>query len=165
MKTTDLASILEHLFGELIYGTTSGGPTFVFNPGDDGLLASLERMSAEDASSAPNGGASVAAHAEHLRYGFSLLNSAQPGANPYAEADWTRAWTMGAVSGDEWRSRVEGLRREAEAWLAELGTPREVDTIAMTGIIGSIVHLAYHVGAMRQVDRSLGGPSADAFAG
>lgn len=164
MKTSDLSTILNDIFGELIHGTPEVGPSFVLNPGDSGLLASLERMSAEDASSAPNGGASVAAHAEHLRYGFSMLNRAEPGANPYAEADWTRAWTMGTVSSDEWRARLESLRREAESWMSELATPREVDPIAMTGILASVVHLAYHIGAMRQIDRSLGGPRADEFA-
>ena len=41
------------------------------------------------------------------------------------------------------------------------GTPREVATIEMNGMVGSIAHLAYHLGAIRQMNRAARGPSAD----
>ena len=37
---------------------------------------------------------------------------------------------------------------------------REVDEVELNGVVGSIAHLAYHVGAMRQMDRALRGPRA-----
>jgi hypothetical protein len=40
-------------------------------------------------------------------------------------------------------------------------TPREVDTIELGWLIGSIAHLAYHLGAIRQIDRDARGPTAE----
>ena len=36
----------------------------------------------------------------------------------------------------------------------------EVIAIELNGMIGSVAHLAYHLGAIRQIDRSIGGPAA-----
>jgi hypothetical protein len=41
-----------------------------------------------------------------------------------------------------------------------MGRPRDVGEIELNGIIGSIAHLAYHLGAIRQIDRAARGPSA-----
>ena len=47
---------------------------------------------------------------------------------------------------------------ERAAWLAGLD---EVEGVELNGVIGIVAHLAYHVGAIRQIDRSLRGPSAE----
>ena len=45
----------------------------MLNSGDVGLLRSLDTLSAGEASRAVNDGATIAAHAQHLRYGLSLM--------------------------------------------------------------------------------------------
>jgi hypothetical protein len=35
-----------------------------------------------------------------------------------------------------------------------------MSTAERNGVIGSIAHLAYHLGAIRQIDRSIHGPKA-----
>ena len=58
-----------------------------------GLLRSIDKLSAADASQAVNDGATIAAHAQHLRYGLSLMNRwAAEGGNPFADAKWDEAW-------------------------------------------------------------------------
>lgn len=161
MKTASLSGSLEILFRELVHGVPADGASFVLNPGDGGLIESLAQLSADAASKRRDGGASVAAHAEHLRYTLSMLNAAKPTENPFAGADWSRAWSKNTVTEEEWRSVVSGLRDEAERWLADLAVPRDAGQIALTGIIASVVHLAYHFGAMRQIDRSIAGPAAN----
>jgi hypothetical protein len=52
-----------------------------------------------------------------------------------------------------------GLRVEAERWLSVLRTPRELQEIELNGVVGSIAHLAYHLGAVRQIDQTLRGPA------
>jgi hypothetical protein len=79
--------------------------------------------------------------------------------NPFATADWTAAWRTTHVSDAEWAKLRADLRDEAHRWLAALGTPREVDDVALNGMIGSIAHLAYHLGAIRQIDQSTRGPA------
>ena len=74
MHTKETSPALTRLFSELVDGTTGQGDAFILNSGDLGLLRSLDKLSPADASRAANGGATVAAHAQHLRYGLSLLN-------------------------------------------------------------------------------------------
>ena len=92
MQTSDASPALTRLFSELIDGTdvkAAGG--FALNGGDVGLLRSLDKLSAADASRAANGGATIAAHAQHLRYGLSLMNRwAAEGGNPFADATGTK---------------------------------------------------------------------------
>ena len=83
MLTTELSSTLVRLFGELVNGAPQGGDAFVLNSGDAGLLRSLDKLSATDASQSVNDGATIAAHARHLQYGLSLMNRwAREGGTP-----------------------------------------------------------------------------------
>jgi hypothetical protein len=44
-----------------------------------------------------------------------------------------------------------------------LRAPREVNGVELSGMIGSIAHLAYHLGAIRQIDREIRGPREGTF--
>ena len=68
MQTTDIAPALARLFSELVDGASSTG-AFILNSGDEGMLRSLDKLSAADASRSVDGGATIAAHAQHVRYG------------------------------------------------------------------------------------------------
>jgi len=162
MNTKDLAPALQTLFTELVDGIPEGGMAFMLNPGDAGLLGSLDRLDASAASGSSLGGGSIAAHVAHLRYGLSLMNRWAAGErNPFADADWSASWRTSSVSDAEWRELRDGLRDEAHRWLAAMGTPREVEAIELNGMIGSVAHLGYHLGAIRQIDRATRGPTAN----
>jgi hypothetical protein len=164
MNTTDVRTTLTRLFSELVDGATSGGGAFVLNTGDAGLLRSLDKLSAADASRAVNDGATIAAHAQHLRYGLSLMNRwATESGNPFADAAWDEAWKMSVVDATAWQGIRDGLRDQAHRWLLALNTPRQVTEIELTGMIGSIAHLAYHLGAIRQIDKESRGPREGTF--
>ena len=164
MNTIDSSPALARLFSELIDGTTGKGDAFILNSGDQGLLRSLDRLTADDASRAVNGGATIAAHARHLQYGLSLMNRwAAEGGNPFADATWDEAWKTSAVDESAWNEIRTGLREEAHRWLTWLGTPREVRTVEFTGMVASIAHLAYHLGAIRQISRDARGPREGTF--
>lgn len=159
MNTRDITGSLTTLFSELINGAPKGG-AYVLNGGDPGLLKSLDKLSAAAASATTNGGASVAAHVDHLRYGLSLMNKWSAGDNPWSDADWTASWKKTRVSDAGWKELRSQLAQEAHTFLEVLGTPRDVDDAELSGLIGSITHWAYHAGAIRQIDRSARGPSA-----
>jgi len=163
MNTGSFAPILHALFRELVDGSPDpGARTYVLNRGDDGLLASLERLSAASASARPDGGASIAAHVDHLRYGLSLLNRwASGSAPPWPDMDWTASWKKNVVSEDEWKNLRDALHREADAWVRAVGSPRELSEVEAGWMAGSVVHVAYHMGAIRQIDRATRGPSAE----
>src|SRR3954467_5850659 len=163
MHTGDISPALTKLFSELVEGTRGGG--FVLNSGDAGLMQSLDQLSAADASLSVNEGATIAAHAQHLRYGLSLMNRwAREGGDPFADATWDAAWKISKVDEPRWTEIRAGLREEAQRWHDTLNTPREVTGVELAGMIGSIAHLAYHLGAIRQINKDSRGPREGTFA-
>ena len=110
MNTGDLTGTLATLLGELVEGAPPAA-AYILNRGDSGLLRSLGHLTARDASAAVSGGASVAAHVDHLRYGLSLMNRWSHGENPFDAADWSASWRKTSVSDAEWQELQTALRR------------------------------------------------------
>jgi hypothetical protein len=160
MHTGEVSKTLATLFRELIEGVPKGS-AYVLNGGDIGLLRSLDNLSAEGASQSVAGGGTIAAHVDHLRYGISLMNRWSGGEDPWSDADWTQSWKVTGVNEPQWKQLRAQLRNELTRWLQTLGKGREVNEIEMNGMVGTIVHLAYHLGAIRQIDKSTRGPTAD----
>lgn len=158
MNTADIARSLATLLSELVNGTPATGG-YMLNKGDKGLLDALDRLSAADASEIINDGSSIAAHVDHVTYYTSLMNRWSAGENPWKTADWAASWRKPAVTEVEWVQARDAFATETRKWLAVVGEPREVKEPEMTSMIASVVHLAYHVGAIRQMDRKLRGPS------
>jgi len=158
MHTGELSNTLTTLFSELVNGASKDG-AYMLNAGDEGLLRSLDKLSATEASALTPTGSSIAAHADHLRYGLSLMNRWSAGENPFGTADWSTSWKQTTVSDDEWATRRAELRTEATRWLEALRTPRDVQPIELNGIVGSIAHFAYHLGAIRQINQATRGPA------
>src|SRR3954464_9014675 len=102
---------VQRILAELTQGPGAPGSALVLNSGDRGLLRTLHATSAADASRSVAGGATVAAHVEHLRTGFALMNQwATEGGDPFASAEWDAAWKISAVTESEWttiRSRFQ----------------------------------------------------------
>ena len=158
MRTDQLTGILDNLFGELMHGV-SGKGGFMLNAKDRGLLRSLERVTASEASAPTRTGSSIAAHVAHVGYGLSLMNRWSKGENPFGDADWAAAWRKTKVTEPEWEALRIQLRDQGARWLTVLRTPREVQDIELSGMIGSIAHLAYHMGAIRQMSANARGPA------
>ncbi len=134
---------------------------WVLNPGDRGLLASLDALSAVAASARPDGRSSIAAHVDHLRYGLELLNrwaSGEP--DPFASADYSASWARQVVSDAEWEARRRALAEQVRTWEQAVEQRRDVDARSLTGMLSSVVHLAYHLGAIRQINPAAAGPRA-----
>jgi hypothetical protein len=163
MTTDVFARVLPTIFRELVDGAPDPATrTYMLNRGDPGLLASLARLSAEAASRMPAGGSSIAAHVDHLRYGFHLLNRWAAGNPvPWKETDWSASWARNTVSEDEWRTLRDDLARETAAWAEVLASGREVGEVEAGWISGTVAHVAYHLGAIRQLDRAARGPTAE----
>ncbi len=159
MNTGELGDTLPTLFAELIDGAS--GEAYMMNRGDAGLLRSLDNLSATAASKLTANGSSIAAHVDHVRYGLSLMNRCAAGENPFDTADWRASWRRTRVSAVEWTRLRAQLKDEAHRWLEALRKPRQVDQSEMNTVVGTIAHLAYHVGAIRQIDLSARGPSAN----
>jgi hypothetical protein len=166
MNTGNLTSTLTTLMGELIDGTPPTGG-YMLNKDDAGLLRALDRLSAAEASQIINGGSSIAAHVDHVTYYISLMNRWSEGEKPWRTADWAASWRRATVTDAEWAKLRRSFSDEIRKWMSVLKEPRDVESVELTGMVASIVHLAYHLGAIRQMNRKLGGPLAkneqDAF--
>jgi hypothetical protein len=157
----DAARITTALLNELLHGPQPNA-AWILNPGDPGLLRSLERLDAAAASQPPPGGGScIAAHVDHLCYGFEMLERWSRGENPFSDANFAASWDIREVSEDEYRALLERLRRVTENWIRVLEEEREVTEFELTGIVASAVHLAYHIGAIRQIHPAARGPKAE----
>jgi len=164
MYTTETSQALTRLFSELVDGTSERGAAFILNTGDVGLLRSLEKLSAADASTSANQGATIAAHTQHVRYGLSLMNRwAREGGNPFADATWDEAWKTSTVDAATWDEIRAGLGDETKRWLEILKSPRECSGLEVTGMISSVAHLGYHLGAIRQISKTVRGPKEGTF--
>jgi len=157
MNTGDLADTLTTLFRELIGGAATTG-AYILNRGDAGLLRSLDKLTAHDASASTAGGATIAAHVDHVRYGLSLMNRWSAGENPFDDADWSASWRITSVNDEQWRGLRAQLAEETRRWRAVLESPRDVNAQELAGVLGSIAHLAYHLGAIRQIHGAVRGP-------
>ncbi len=157
MNTRDVVATLSTLLGELVDGPPADA--YMLNRGDAGLLRSLDKLTAADASAAVPGGASIAAHVDHLRYGLSLLNRWSRGEQPFGTADWGVSWRIGSVADREWRELRASLETEAHRWLDVVRAPRDVSLDELNAVVGSIAHIGYHLGAIRQINRAARGPA------
>ncbi len=157
MTINDLNRSLSSLLSELVFGAPAAG-AFILNRGDPGLLASLDHLSASEASASRDGGGSIAAHTDHLRYGLSLMNRWSAGENPFQDANWAASWELSDLSEGEWKALRQELRTEVEQWHSALQEPRDITGMELDGVIGSVMHVAYHLGAMRQINATLRGP-------
>lgn len=156
--TASIHDALSAVLAELLDGA-SPDSGWVLNPADPGILRPLRALSAEDASRIPPGGtSSIAAHVDHLRYGLNLWNRWSNGESPFADADWSASWKRTAVSDREWAALVQELEREGRTLHRAFQTRRELRDDALTGYVAVVVHLAYHVGAIRQMSQALRGP-------
>jgi hypothetical protein len=159
---TSLHASLSALFGELIDGPAPEA-AYMLNPDDPGLLRSLDKLSAAAASKQSTlGGASIAAHVDHVCYGLELMNRWSRGeSDPWSAADWAASWRKNAVTEGEWAALRDRLRQTAGLWREALRLPRDMSPAELNGVIASVAHLAYHVGAIRQIDRTIQGPRAE----
>ena len=99
-----------------------------------------------------------------MRYGLSLMNQwAREGGNPFANAKWEQAWKTSLVDARAWDEIRSGLRDETHRWLEILKAPREVADVELTGMVASVAHLAYHLGAIRQINKDARGPREGTF--
>jgi hypothetical protein len=156
----DLNSLLTDALRGLLTELAAGPPgksAYVLNPGDRGLLESLRALSAAQASARPQGRSSIASHVHHLHYGFTLANRRTRGEDPYKDANWSESWRRQEVDEAEWSRLLTALDDEIKQW-REAMEPREWDPVVLTGAIASIAHLAYHLGAIRQLNAATAGP-------
>jgi hypothetical protein len=134
---------------------------FVNNVPDCGLFGTLDALTAEQASiPVDDGGATAASQAEHVR--FSLDVSVRWMRGEREKADWARSWNVREVDDVAWAQLRDQLRRTYDAFVV-MAHQQPMDAELLEGLVATVAHAAYHLGALRQIARhALGGVEAAA---
>lgn len=126
-------------------------PSFFSDSDKGGVLGALEGISAGEASQAPTSSpTTLAAQAEHLRWSLANVNAVTAGGewNP----NWSESWRVHSVSPEEWDELRARLRREYQRLRRSVEANRDwSDSTILTGMIATVAHAAYHLGAIRQM--------------
>ena len=136
------------LLREAFEGPSGPSTYFIDHDRRSGLFATLETVTAEDASRRLGGkGASIAGHVHHL--GFHLEASTAWIQGDREPRDWRRSWSVVEVDPPGW----ETLRAKVAHQLEDLVRTIEsvpLDREELATVIGAVAHAAYHLGAIRQ---------------
>jgi hypothetical protein len=139
---------------EIIAGPAAE-PSLVLNPGDSGLLQSLDQLSAAQASRRLAGGYSIAGRVEELRYSLAMFNRWHLGENPFIDSGVRTAGRRMCVNDALWCEQRRRLRHELGRWM-DLAVNQRIATDAENaGMMALAVCVAYHLGALRQMHRAL----------
>jgi hypothetical protein len=141
------------LFRECFEGKPEGQDFTWFVQDREGIFDALATTSAAKASAKPSPDCnSIAAHAYHILYSLSVCNAYIGG--PPIEGNWETSWAKQSVSEEEWAQLAKDIRAEFEFyvnWFETQFPDREVAPADLTGPIGILPHMAYHLGAIRQL--------------
>ena len=151
----DFLSNVKALFQETFEGTEGEASQYIDGKGHGSLLETLDRTDSGLASrSLKAGGATIAAHTEHLRYYVQTLRrfmADEHGVQP----DWPGSWQTRAVTPGEWEVLKAAVRAEVAALLGDLGRIDTWDDERIGGTLSILAHSAYHLGAIRLLSVTL----------
>ncbi|ADV66315.1 hypothetical protein [Deinococcus maricopensis] len=123
--------------------------------GNNGLLGTLARFTAAQASDPGALGISVAAHAAHMAYHLEVLLRWEAGERgPF---DWPGSFQPAVVDADAWAALQARVRAAYDAVVAWSGAHTDWSEDAAGGLAGALAHVAYHLGAVRQALKQLPG--------
>ena len=120
---------------------------FTDHGAESGLLGTLARVTAADASRVWNG-STIAAHAHHVR--FSLAASVAWITGDRSSRDWSESWRLNTVDAADWQRLQEEMRIGHRDLRRAIEAHGASDAEAMGGALAAIAHAAYHLGAIRQ---------------
>jgi len=126
----------------------------IFLDGRTSLMETLAGISAAEASRPiTEDGTTIASQVDHLRFyirvSLDYIDGKQTG-----KADWQGSWKRKVVSDAEWDTLRQEVTDDYRQLLTHLkNLPDWNDDNRLGGILGIVVHTAYHLGAIRQIMR------------
>ena len=116
------------------------------------LFETIENISASEASRpVSSGGASIAAHVEHVWYYLKVLES-EIRKSQFGEVDWQKSWQVKEVTAEEWIALKERLRQTYRSVITAIqGVESWEGEVDIGAPLAILAHTAYHLGAIRQM--------------
>jgi hypothetical protein len=147
MKEAMLEQVVE-LLRETFEGALPGQGTQYLDH-SSGIRATLSALTADQASRRLDGHPSIASHVRHMN--FHLRVTAEWIQGDHSRRDWAASFEPQTVTEAEWtalQKDLETSRAEVIRTLEGLSPERFIEEGAG---LGSVAHLAYHLGAIRQL--------------
>lgn len=129
-----------------------------FSYSDEGasLRETLDAISSMEASiPIVSGGTTIAGHTEHLRFFLHFVHERMQGSTEVP--DWDESWRVRDVTPVEWASLKSDVHKAYERLKKYLRTTEPLAEINERRAMAIVVHTAYHVGAIRQMMKSVRG--------
>ena len=142
---------LAYLLRETFEGSPEGQPSAYLDRGV-GVFATLEKLSAEQASSAFNS-TTIAAQTEHAKFYLDRLCEFIGGRTE--KVNWEQSWLIETVNETEWDALRDGVRKSYENALRCFADLEDWNEKNVGMALGILAHTAYHLGAIRQIAKSL----------
>jgi hypothetical protein len=139
---------MEELLRETFEGGRAGSGTQYLDH-DSGISNTIRRLTPEQASQRNGNHPSIAAHLRHMA--FHMRVSYEWISGDHSKRDWKGSFLPQAVTDQEWSALVQELQRTREQFLKVMqGLPPDRFISEGAGM-GAVAHLAYHLGAIRQL--------------
>jgi hypothetical protein len=143
---------------EAVEGPSGPSTYFIDKRPDAGLLGALGAIDAEQASQIW-GDTTIAAHAHHVA--FAMADSAAIIEGSRTPPDWKESWRVKTVDAAAWKELVARVGREYERLRRAIESRAASSAEVFGEAVGSIAHVAYHLGAIRQKIVSLRASDAE----
>ena len=147
ITTKEAVSQLVAVLSEAFEGPSAKWSYFTDAGRESGLLGTLEKLDAEEASR-PVGETTIAAHAHHVAFGLEA--SAAWIRGDRAAREWQESWSVVTVNEESWNRLQQRLRAKYEDLRGALRDDAAASAESMGVAIGALAHAAYHLGSIRQ---------------
>jgi len=138
----------------VFFGTAEGLDYTWFVQGREAIAPSLQSLTTEQASkSIAPGVATIAAHANHILY--TLRGDNAYFGSPEPEGSWEDSWSVQQVNAAQWDELRAAILREYEQLQTNLSGHEPTNEQEMLGLLSAVPHMAYHLGAIRQLMKLL----------
>ncbi len=142
---------LAYLLLETFEGSPEGQGSAYLDHGV-GFLPTIDGLSAE-AASTEFFGTTIAAQTEHAKFYLDRICEFIDGRSE--RVNWDDSWLIETVNEKEWDALRTTVRKTYENTIRCLAESREWNDQQVGMAMGMVAHTAYHLGAVRQVSKSL----------
>jgi hypothetical protein len=139
------------VLGETFEGSPEGAGSAYLDRGV-GVFSTLEKLSAEQVS-LETGGTTIAAHTEHAKFYLDRLCEFMNGRT--GKVNWEQSWLIETVNETEWNHLRDGMRKSYEGVLHCFAEIEIWNGDNIGEAVAIIAHTAYHLGAIRQMVKSV----------
>jgi hypothetical protein len=138
---------MQELLRETFEGAKPGEGTQYLDH-QSGIRSTLASLTAEQASRRNGSHPSIAAHVRHMI--FHLRVSHEWIMGDHSKRDWKGSFEPQAVTAEEWTRLQQEFEATRQEFLRVMRALPDEQFVAEGAGAGSIAHLAYHLGAIRQ---------------